>query len=232
MIDNFYIRNLLDSQDIEEIKYLVNKSDNEWVDGLSSVTFENEKSEKDMKKTKNNLELIGKKETLNEINNIIFSKLDFDVKFLTFTCANESTNPIISKTNCGSYYKPHHDSSKNGHYSTTIFLNDPDEYEGGELVLLTDGNPKKIKLKSGYAITYKTGILHEVLEVKSGSRYAAVFWTTSKIKNSTIRKYWTSISQACSLIKNDYSTNSVEECQNNPIFILENLKNEIERDFH
>ena len=67
-------------------------------------------------------------------------------------------------------------------------MNDPEEYDGGELQLLIDGNLKNIKLKSGMGVTYETGIPHQVLPVTRGTRYVAIFWTTSIILDPFIRK--------------------------------------------
>jgi len=151
--------------------------DDEWHDGVESLNFGSKKPEYDMNLIKNNLEC-GIKDP-----SIIHFVLDSNKEFLKNTYALLSTDPIISKTPTGGYYHSHFDEPGCGHFSTTIFLSDPDTYDGGELVLLIDGEEKMFKLQAGEGITYETGTPHRVNKVTRGDRYAAVFWTTSFIQD-------------------------------------------------
>ena len=67
--------------------------------------------------------------------------------------------------------------------SMTLFLNDPDEYEGGELLLRQGTEIREIKLPAGWAFTYPTGTEHKVNKIISGERRVAVWWTTSTLRN-------------------------------------------------
>ena len=62
-------------------------------------------------------------------------------------------------------------------------------YGGGELQLLIDNEIHDIKLKKGWAVTYSTGIPHQVKKVTSGQRYVSVFWTTSRIPDIIDRDF-------------------------------------------
>jgi PKHD-type hydroxylase len=57
--------------------------------------------------------------------------------------------------------------------SFTIFLSGPDEYEGGELVIISDSTENSFKGKAGTLVAYSSGLLHRVNEVRSGSREVA-----------------------------------------------------------
>ena len=60
-----------------------------------------------------------------------WTALDKDVSFFEFCVPDVSNACIFSKTGEGGFYKPHHDNGVNGiHYSTTVFLTDPQEYQG------------------------------------------------------------------------------------------------------
>jgi PKHD-type hydroxylase len=72
-------------------------------------------------------------------------------------------------------------------FSSTIFLNSPDEYEGGELVLTVGNQELSYKLDAGKCIIYPTGLLHKVTPVISGKRKVCVFWTESCIDDSEVR---------------------------------------------
>jgi PKHD-type hydroxylase len=71
--------------------------------------------------------------------------------------------------------------------STTVFLSDPDEYEGGELVVVDAYGTHEVKLPAGDAIIYPSGSVHEVLPVTSGERIASFLWTQSMVREDAKR---------------------------------------------
>ena len=97
--------------------------------------------------------------------------------------------PIFSRYSPGMYYGWHVDSPVMGHpavrtdIAMTIFLEDPDKYEGGELEIQTETGPVKIKLNKGDAVCYPCHYLHRVCEVTSGTRKVAVTWIQSMVKS-------------------------------------------------
>ena len=74
------------------------------------------------------------------------------------------------------------------HYSMTIFLNDPEDYEGGELVIIRDGKKEQYKLQAGKALIYSTGMPHRVNSITKGNRLVCISWFESLIKDDFIRK--------------------------------------------
>jgi len=72
--------------------------------------------------------------------------------------------------------------------SMTVFLNEPDEYEGGELTLDLSGHEVAIKLPAGDAFIYPTTYLHRVAPVRSGLRQVAVTWIQSFIPDARHRE--------------------------------------------
>jgi PKHD-type hydroxylase len=71
--------------------------------------------------------------------------------------------------------------------STTVFLSEPDEYEGGELVVVDAYGTHEVKLPAGDAIIYPSGSVHEVLPVSSGERIASFLWTQSMVREDAKR---------------------------------------------
>jgi predicted 2-oxoglutarate/Fe(II)-dependent dioxygenase YbiX len=57
-----------------------------------------------------------------------------------------------------------------------------------------DDEEKKIKLDSGYGVTYPTGVIHRVNQVTSGERIVLVFWTKSIFKDPTLREICSELS--------------------------------------
>lgn len=72
--------------------------------------------------------------------------------------------------------------------STTVFLNDPEEYEGGELIVEDTYGAHEVKLPAGDAILYPSTSLHRVEPVTEGVRLASFLWTQSLIRDTERRR--------------------------------------------
>jgi PKHD-type hydroxylase len=71
--------------------------------------------------------------------------------------------------------------------SATLFLSEPDEYDGGELEIETASDVQAIKLAAGDMILYPSGALHRVLPVTRGARIASFFWIQSLVRDAAAR---------------------------------------------
>ena len=67
--------------------------------------------------------------------------------------------------------------------SFTLFLNAPEEYEGGELVVENPAAELRFKEAAGSAVVYPSNMLHHVEEVTRGQRLAAVGWIQSLVRD-------------------------------------------------
>ncbi|WP_298013793.1 Fe2+-dependent dioxygenase [uncultured Castellaniella sp.] len=67
--------------------------------------------------------------------------------------------------------------------STTVFFSDPDEYEGGELIIQDTYGEQRVKLPAGHAVVYPGSSLHRVTPVTRGVRYGSFFWTQSLVRD-------------------------------------------------
>ena len=218
MITNYFCRKILSDDKLKYIRQLITAEDVEWNDGRLTVINEMLPQKKLF-------------ETFNQdIFDIIVSDLDNDMDFRSIVVPNETNNLIISKITEGGYYKCHLDSEFLGNYSTTIFLNEPDEYVGGDLQLLIDGHLKNFKLKAGWGITYLTGIPHQVLSVTEGVRYAGIFWSTSIISDPFMREIYHSLSNIQQKLESsDIVYSNLEEFADDPSNQIEMLKKNIIR---
>lgn len=121
-------------------------------------------------------------------NNRQFQLATAPIKYSPFT---------FSKYTEGMFYRKHNDNYMMEHkgngfnvktdFSATVFLNNPSEYEGGELELYVGNQSTKYKLDAGKCVIYPTGLLHEVRTVTSGIRKVCCFWTESRITDQEIR---------------------------------------------
>lgn len=72
--------------------------------------------------------------------------------------------------------------------SVTLFLSEPDEYDGGELVMETTAGEVGYKLPAGSAVTYPSTMLHRVSAVTRGTREVAVTWAQSLVRGADQRE--------------------------------------------
>src|SRR5206468_5258080 len=71
--------------------------------------------------------------------------------------------------------------------SATLFFANPDEYEGGELVVEDTYGAQSIKLPAGHMILYPATSLHHVKPVTKGARVASFFWVQSMVREDSAR---------------------------------------------
>jgi PKHD-type hydroxylase len=102
--------------------------------------------------------------------------------------------PIFNRYGPGMHYGNHVDSPVAGQnpplradLSVTLFLSDPADYDGGELVVESPGGPKAAKLPAGSAFAYLSNALHRVNAVTRGERFAAVSWVQSMVPDDRLR---------------------------------------------
>ncbi len=98
--------------------------------------------------------------------------------------------PRFNRYDVGQTYKKHTDAAYMGtppvrtDMSITVFLSDPDSYEGGELEMeYSSGECRSIKGQAGTLICYPTDVTHCVAPVTKGSRIAAITWIRSAIQD-------------------------------------------------
>jgi PKHD-type hydroxylase len=104
----------------------------------------------------------------------------------------EIRKPMFSRYLPGMSYGQHMDNAIMGDVrvdlSVTLFLSDPADYDGGELVIDFPTGTRAVKLPAGSAVVYSTTELHQVAEVTRGCRLAAVTWVRSFIRDAAKRQ--------------------------------------------
>jgi PKHD-type hydroxylase len=72
--------------------------------------------------------------------------------------------------------------------SVTVFLTDPEDYDGGELIIEDTYGAQSVKFPAGHAVLYPATSLHRVAPITCGSRWASFFWVQSMIKDDGKRR--------------------------------------------
>jgi PKHD-type hydroxylase len=140
---------------------------------------------------KNNCEMICD-QYYSKCDNLVNDEIDNCFTLRDLTSARKVSKLIFSEYKDGMYYKNHYDhcamDSIRTDYSCTLFLNNPEDYEGGELVIDLGSVKIPFKLKSGEVLLYPTKYRHQVKPVTSGKRRVCVFWLESIVNDPIIRE--------------------------------------------
>lgn len=152
------------------------------------------------------------------------------------TIATDISKTIFSNMDVGGKYPLHTDAAFLGHYSMTTFLNDPDEYDGGELLLSVNGDIVPFKLEKGHSILYVTGTPHAVTEVTKGTRKVAVNWVTSGFPDPIIRDIYVDVLKISSYYGDDEDFDIFDlefgEHAKHPAFLSKKIRQDLLRMYH
>ena len=115
--------------------------------------------------------------------------------------------PMVTKYSDGMHYGLHHDAALmnlgqltiRSDISCTIFLSDPESYEGGELHVRLGTADIFVKLPAGSAILYPSSTLHEVLPVTQGERRVGLSFMQSRIADPDKREWLYELNEVAAL---------------------------------
>jgi PKHD-type hydroxylase len=166
-----------------------NLSDVSFADGQSTATGA-------AKKVKHNLQLPREHEVSKKINSLLETALQGNLFFREAALPKAVLPFMVSMYEPGMQYGWHVDSplmyahpvQLRADMSMTVYLNDPAEYEGGELEIETSSETKLFKLNAGDAVIYPTTSLHRVREIIQGKRIVAVTWIQSLVRDTAQRE--------------------------------------------
>ena len=124
----------------------------------------------------------------------VATALGRNVTFAHTALPKHVTPPMFNRYEPGMRYDRHVDNpilannQLRADLSMTIFLSEPDSYDGGELCVETDTGVQEIKLAAGEAFLYPSGFPHWVTPVTRGMRLAAIVWVQSLVRDHTMRR--------------------------------------------
>jgi PKHD-type hydroxylase len=105
--------------------------------------------------------------------------------------------PLFNRYGTGQHFGVHVDNAVRGDHltgvrirtdlSVTLFLSEPDEYDGGELIVEDYYGSHEVKLPAGHLVLYPATSLHTVTPITRGVRVASFFWLQSMIRDAQAR---------------------------------------------
>jgi PKHD-type hydroxylase len=148
------------------------------------------------RRVKQNMEVDRHARELDQLNGLVMGKLVQHPVYRSGALALRVAAPYYARYTPGMQYGDHVDDPIMGSdgqlyrsdVSITVFLNNPSDYEGGELVVNTPFGEQLVKLPAGDAVMYPSSSLHRVAEVTRGERLVAVTWLQSLVRDPTRRE--------------------------------------------
>ena len=161
-----------------------------WVDGNATSGFQ-------AAMAKNNQQLPQDGPAAREVGAIIVQALQANPLFVSAALPHTILPPLFNRYGEGMGFGDHVDNSIRRNPATgaqirtdlsaTLFLSDPNEYDGGELVVDDTYGSHLVKLPAGSLILYPASSLHHVTPVTRGTRTASFFWIQSLVRDDAKR---------------------------------------------
>lgn len=197
------IHNVLDQEQLAGVRNLL--SDADWQDGLHTAGQQ-------AASVKRNHQLPENSELAQYLGELVLQALSAHPVFVSAALPLKIFPPMFNRYQQDETYGLHVDNALRvvpgtpvrirTDLSATLFLNEPDEYHGGELRIEDNYAAQEIKLSAGDMILYPSTLLHTVQPVISGCRLASFFWVQSMVRNHEQRELLFNLDQSVqSLIK-------------------------------
>ena len=179
-----HIPEVLSKQQVAEFRAQLNQAD--WVDGKATVGVQGAR-------VKQNRQLAIDSPVGKVLGEIILNALYSNPVFMAAALPLRTVPPLFNSYAGGEHYGVHVDGairllpgsnlSLRTDVSSTLFLSEPDEYEGGELVVQDTYGSHEVKLPAGDLVLYASTSLHKVEPVTRGTRVCSFFWTQSMVRS-------------------------------------------------
>jgi PKHD-type hydroxylase len=178
------IPDLLTAEQILKARQLLDSA--QWIDGR--VTAGHQSS-----RTKDNLQLPENHPVAAQLGEMILEALGQNALFISAALPQRVFPPLFNRYQGGQSFGTHVDNSirqitGTSHrirtdLSATLFFANPDEYDGGELIVEDTYGTHSVKLPAGHMILYPATRLHNVRPITRGARLASFFWIQSMVRD-------------------------------------------------
>jgi PKHD-type hydroxylase len=183
-----HIPGVFSRDEVGRIREALEQAD--WADGKITAGHQSAKA-------KHNLQLPESHPLSKEIGAALLERLWSHPLFMSAALPNKVFPPLLNCYRAGDTFGFHIDNAvrqARGNpervrtdLSTTLFFSNPEDYDGGELVIQDTFGTREIKLAAGDLVLYPGTSLHKVNPVTRGVRYAAFFWTQSLVREDAQR---------------------------------------------
>lgn len=188
----------------EQVRHLRTMLDAaEWVDGRVTAGHQSAL-------TKQNSQIPESHPVAREVGEQILQALGRNPLFRSVALPLRVFPPLFNRYAGGQTFGTHVDNAIRTHTGTghrirtdlscTLFFSDPDEYEGGELVVQDTYGDHRVKLPAGSMVVYPSTSLHRVTPVTRGQRVSSFFWLQSMVRSDERRTLLLQLDQAIQML--------------------------------
>jgi PKHD-type hydroxylase len=184
-----HVPKVLSPEQVVECRRLLEGA--EWADGKITVGEQGAQ-------VKRNRQLPELSPVGRQLGETILNALARNPLFFSAALPLKTVPPLFNRYEGGEHYGTHIDGAVravpgSSHFirtdlSSTLFLTDPADYDGGELVVYDTYGAHSVKLPAGDLILYTSGSLHRVNPVTRGARVSSFFWTQSMVADERYRE--------------------------------------------
>jgi PKHD-type hydroxylase len=183
-----HIHKVLSPEQVKEIRRLLDAAS--WSDGRETAGYLSAR-------VKDNVQLPVTDPLARKLGAMVADALDRNAQFRSAALPLKMVPPLFNRYGGGQNYGDHIDGAlrpiEGTHVrvrtdlSATLFLSEPEEYDGGELVLTDSMGERRIKLPAGDMVLYPGTSVHKVTAVTRGARTASFFWIQSAVRDNEKR---------------------------------------------
>ncbi len=204
-----HIPDVLNAEQVAHCRHKLDQA--EWVDGRVTAGHQSARA-------KDNLQLLEEHPVAHELGDLIVTALQNNPLFMTAALPLKVFPPLFNCYQGGQSFGTHVDNAVRQitgtphrvrtDLSATLFLAQPDEYEGGELSIEDTYGLHNVKLPAGHLILYPATSLHHVQPVTKGARIASFFWIQSMVRDDGERTLLFDLDMAIQRITTDAQDHS------------------------
>lgn len=183
------IPDILSKAEVADFRQIMDAE--EWEDGRSTAGAQSAE-------VKQNEQLPPDGRTARLLGERVIKALTGNLTFISAAVPLEIFPPLFNRYGPGKFFGEHVDNCIRGDQltglrirtdlSVTLFLSEPDEYDGGELIVEDYYGEHMVKLPAGHVVLYPSTSLHRVTPVTRGVRTSSFFWIQSMIKDPIARR--------------------------------------------
>lgn len=181
------IPDVLTKDEVARVRGLIDGAD--WADGNATSGHQSALA-------KRNSQLSENSEAAKDAGAIVQEALARSPLFVAAALPAKIFPPLFSRYEAADRFGAHVDNAVRlrgplrvrSDLSATLFLGDPDSYDGGELTIEGRFGVQSVKLPAGHLILYPASSLHRVEPITRGSRVASFFWIQSMVRDSDARQ--------------------------------------------
>ena len=191
-------------EEVQKIRQALEQA--QWLDGKQTAGYQSIR-------VKTNLQLAENDPLAREISEIFLTRLWQNPDFMSAALPNKVYPPMFNCYTQGGTFGFHVDNAVRQiqgsiervrtDLSATVFFSDPDEYEGGELVIRDTYGVQPVKLSAGDMVLYPSTSVHQVNPVTKGARFASFFWIQSLVREDAQRAMLYDLDQSIQSLQRD-----------------------------